>query len=111
MRIGLVTLDKAGRLRLFNSVAEQLLGYRAEDVCGKPSEQVFTGLTELLAGAWRKHRGHKWEMRFKINARHKDGQELSLVATAHVTPELDNPGNGKREVILVFQDDRELEAL
>ena len=109
MQIGLLTLDKTGCLRLFNSTAEQLLGYRAQDVRGKPCDPIFTGLAGLLAGLRTKQHGDKVEMLLKINARHKDGREVRLVATAHIAPETDDPSGGNGEVILVFDDAEELE--
>ena len=47
MWIGLVTVDMTGCLRLFNTGAEQILGHCAKDVCGKPCEPIFSGLTRM----------------------------------------------------------------
>lgn len=109
MQVGLLTLDKTGCLRMFSSTAELLLGYRAQDVCGKPCGSIFTGLTELLAGLRGRQRGDKQEIPLKISARHQDGREVSLVATAHVGPDTDDASGGNSAVIVVFEDAQELE--
>ena len=74
MQIGLLTLDQAGRVGLFNSAAEQLLGYRAPDVRGTPCEQILDGLAPALANLAGQQRGDKQEVQIKITARHKDGR-------------------------------------
>ena len=111
MWIGLVTVDTTGCLRLFNTGAEQILGHCAKDVCGKPCEPIFSGLTRMLSGL-----GDQREVGLRIIARHKDGRELPLVATANATAQGDEPSGddssgGHGEVIVVFQDAGELEKL
>jgi two-component system sensor histidine kinase AtoS len=111
MRIGLLTLDKTGCVRLFNSIAEQLLGYRAQDVLGQPGESIVNGLTQLLTGASGKKRGDKHETQLKLNARHKDGREIPLLATAHTTSGADDAADRHGETILLFEDAAEAEKL
>ncbi len=101
MRIGLVTLDRADGIALFNLAAEQILGYQAREVCGKPFAEIFAGLTDLLAGRGSKPSEGKLEMQVTSNARHKDGRIIPLVVTPYVTPDQDNPVAGSG-VILVF---------
>jgi signal transduction histidine kinase len=111
MQIGLLTLDKARCVGLFNSAAEQLLGYRARDVRGTPCEQILNGLTRSLASPAGQQRGDKRAVQMKISARHKDGREVPLVATAYVTPKNDEPRDATDDVILVFQEAAALERL
>ncbi len=94
---------------MLNATAEQILGYRAREVQGKPCEEIFTGLTNLLAGLGKRTRNQP-EMQLKTNARHKDGRIIPLLATPYVTPGNGSPA-GLDNFILVFQDARELEKM
>ena len=86
MQIGLVILDRRGRIVLFNTAADQILGYRSREVLGKPAEEVFAGLTDLLAAASCKPPDDRPEMQLNRNARHKDGRVIPLVVTPYLTP-------------------------
>ena len=106
MHIGLLILDRRDRIASFNAAAEQMLGYRAPEVRGKPGEEILDGLTSLLAGLDSK----RPERQLKRNARHKDGRIIPLIVTPHVAPGDDNP-TARNGVILVFQDARQLEKM
>jgi len=110
MRIGLLTLDSKREIALFNAAAEQILGYRAQEVRGKPCEGIFSRLTDLLASLNSRRPDHRPEVRLKANARHKDGRETPLVVTPYAAPGNGNPP-AENGVILVFQDARELEKM
>lgn len=110
MRIGLLTLDKGGRIALFSTAAEQILGYHASELRGKPCEETFAGLTDLLAGLRSKRPDNEAETQFKTNARHKDGRQIPLIVTPHVTADKDG-SPARNGVTLVFQDARELEKM
>ncbi len=110
MRIGLLTLDKGGGIASLNVAAEQILGYRAREVRGKPCEEIFTGLTDLLTDLRGQRPDNKREIQFKSSARHKNGREVSLVITPHATPDGDHR-SADNGVILVFQRAQELETM
>ncbi|MHC4662697.1 MAG: two-component system sensor histidine kinase NtrB [Planctomycetota bacterium] len=110
MQIGLLTLDRRGKVALFNTTAEHILGYRAREVRGKPCEEIFTGLTSLLAGLGGKRPRNKPEIQLKTNARHKDGRIIPLLTTPYVIPGNGSPVSLDR-FILVFQDALELEKM
>ncbi len=110
MRIGLATLDKKGKIALFNTAAEQILGYRARQVRGKECEEIFAGLTEPLAGLTSKRRGHKPEPQLRTNARHKDGRSIPLLITPYVMSDNDNR-SASDGIVLLFQGARDLEKM
>ncbi len=102
MRVGLVTLDSSGAIALFNRAAEQILGYRAAEVRGRPCEEIFTGLTDRLSGHARKHPDNGAEIQLESTARHKNGHVIHLMVTPHVAPNPDN-GSACNGGILLFQ--------
>jgi PAS domain S-box-containing protein len=110
VRIGLATLYKTGEIALFNTAAEQILGYGARQVRGKSCDQIFVGLRDQLAGLGSKRSNGKPERQLKTGGRHKDGQRIPLLITPYFLP-----GDDKRSacdaVILVFQDARDLEKM
>lgn len=108
MRIGLLTLDESGRVVVFSATAEQILGYSAQETCGKPCEEVFTDLAAALADAGSNGRAGKGEIRLRTDARCKDGQKIPLVVTAYSAPPSDNRA-AREDVVLTFQDAREAE--
>jgi PAS domain S-box-containing protein len=110
VRIGLATLDKTGEIALFNTAAEQILGYSARQVRGKACDQIFTGLSDELAGLGNKRGDRRPDVQLKTDGRHKDGQTIPLLITPYGMPD-----NDKRSacdaVILLFQDARDLEKM
>ncbi len=123
MQIGLVILDGGGRIVLFNTAAEQILGYRAREVRGKPGEEIFDGFADPPAFPSSERPGGEPEMQLKNSAHHKDGRVVPLIVTSYPMPGIDDrtahvtsgsaerpvhPDNG---VILVLQDARQLEKM
>ena len=110
MRVGLATLGGKREIALFNTAAEQILGYTARQVRGKTCDHVFAGLSDQLAALRSKRSDRKAEIQLKTNGRHQDGQDIPLLITPYVMPD-----NGKCSagdaVILVFQDARDLEEM
>ncbi len=103
MRIGLLTLDWRDRIVLFNAAAEQILGYRAREVLGKPCEEIFAGLTELLSDL-----DDGPETQLKRDVRRRDGRTVPLIVTPSA-PRGDGNPPARDGVILVFQDAGDLE--
>ncbi|HOX45768.1 MAG TPA: ATP-binding protein [Myxococcota bacterium] len=50
LRSGLMAMDQAGRVRLLNPVAEEILGARAADSLGRPGVELLPPLARLLEG-------------------------------------------------------------
>ncbi|MGH2381682.1 MAG: EAL domain-containing protein [Candidatus Limnocylindria bacterium] len=79
-----VTMDAAGLLTGWNSHAEELFGWNASDVIGKPMEQVIVPeryRAAHLAGLTRYRltgRGRLLDTRTKITALHHDGHEVEV---------------------------------
>ena len=111
MHIGVLTLDKAGCIRTFNSAAELLLGYCGSDVRGQPGEQILPGVVHALACPSGQRHAGRGELQLKINARHKDGREVPLLATAYSTAGNDHPAAETSDIVLVFQSAAESEKL
>ncbi len=109
-RVGLLVLDSGGGIVVFNTAAEQILGYSAREVRGRPGEEVFDGLADLLAGLDSNAPDGRPEIQFRRDARHKDGRAIPLVVTPYVVPSHDGLGSGGG-VVLVFQDARHLEKM
>ena len=74
MRIGLLGLNKDGRIALFNAAAEQLTGYQAASVLGIDAGKLFAGLHDKLE---RRHGSSAFngsEISLEMVARCKDGR-------------------------------------
>ncbi len=110
VRIGLVTLHKTGEIALFNTAAEQILGYNAPQVRGKSCDRIFVGLRGQLAGLGSKRSNGKPEKQLKTDGRHKDGHTIPLLITPYFMPDNDKR-SAHDAVILVFQDARDLEKM
>ena len=105
MRIGMVTVNKTGAVALFNTAAEQILGYDANEVRGRPCDEIFIGWADLLARLSSKEPEDTSQLQLEIHARCKDGREVLLTARPHVVHDDPLAGDG---LILVFQDTQEL---
>lgn len=100
---GLVTVDEAGRITSFNRMAEEITGYKLEEIYQEEISKLFPRLAEWSGAAgfpdqqWGKIRFSRWETKFQ----RKDGVTLSLGFS--ISPLKDSKdleiGN-----ILIFQD-------
>jgi signal transduction histidine kinase len=123
-------LDGEGRIVVFNTTAEHILGHRARDVLGRPGGEVFDYLTDIVSGAGGGHPADEADEELKGNARHKDGRLVPLIVTAYPMPcgadrleeravgardEESGPGNDdpatRDGTVLVFQDAQQLEKM
>ena len=101
---GLVTVDREGRITSFNRMAEEIAGYRLEDVYQK---EIGVLIPEIMARSqsagwspeegWGKLRASRWEAQFQ----RKDGAMLTLGFS--VSP-LRDSNNQEIGAILIFQD-------
>jgi two-component system sensor histidine kinase PilS (NtrC family) len=101
---GLITVDGEGRVTSFNRTAEEITGYRLEDVYQKQIGEILPGILDLSRSAgksleqgWEKLRFSRWETKFEK----KSGAALTLGFSA--SPLKDSSG---QEIgsILIFQD-------
>ncbi len=110
MRIGLAALNGTGEISLFNSAAQQILGYSARQVRGTPCDRIFADLQDQLAGLSSRRNDRTPEPQLRTDGLHKDGRTIPLLITPHVIPAGDK-GMAKDAVVLVFQDARDLEKM
>ena len=106
MQIGLLTLDGEGRIASFNTAAEQILGYTAREVLGRPGEEILDGVAsgQHLAG-----RAYSAEAASAAKAGSSSrSEDASAPQTSPRHDPADPAGNG---AILVFQDERQLEKM
>jgi two-component system sensor histidine kinase PilS (NtrC family) len=101
IRSGLVTTDLRGNIITFNRAAEEIMGYKSQDVRGKHiftifgdiEKQIETGLESIRSG---------WRLpRFDLSCKRADGREIHLGFS--VAPLVDD-GNGARGYVITFQD-------
>ena len=111
---GVMAVDSAGRIGLFNTGASQLLGLDHAQVRGKAFGEVFLGLEGLeafsdavLAAVYDKEVGN----RTTVGVRLEDGTERALAVTTVYL--VDRTGEETRPsgIVAVFDDVTEIEAL
>ncbi len=101
---GLITVNGAGRITSFNRAAEEITGYKLEEVYQKGIRDLFTGFWSgprangfVSEGDWRNLYLYRWETDF----RKKDGTTLILGFSG--SPLKDSEGQ-EIGVIFIFQD-------
>ncbi len=101
---GLITIDEAGRITSFNRMAEEISGYKLEEIYQEEIGPLFPGFLDWPRSPggsadkkWDQIRFARWETEFQ----RKDGARLTLGFS--VSPLKDSTG---REIgsILIFQD-------
>lgn len=102
---GLVTIDESGRVTSFNRMAEEITGYRLEDIYQKPIGEVFPGfmdwhqtIRDSPEMARENPRFARWETKFP---RKENNRDLTLGFSA--SP-LRNAEGQKIGSIIIFQD-------
>lgn len=102
---GIVTLDRRGRITFFSHGAEQITGWRRDEVLGKTCDQVFrvretdSPFSQLIPAPGRRR---------KISVELRDGRQAILAVTgARLLPS----AGGDARVALVFRDISEEEAV
>ncbi len=101
---GLITIDQGGRITSFNRMAEEITGYKFEEVYQEEIETLFPGFSDWkrsFRGApgevWSRLRFSRWETKFP----RKDGTQLILGFS--LSP-LKDSGDQAIGSILIFQD-------
>ena len=101
---GLVTVDRAGRVTFFNRMAEEITGYKLEEVYQKEIGNVFPGFLDLSRSnglapekEWKNFYLSRWEAKFQ----RKDGAVMTLGFS--VSP-LKNSAGEEIGIIFIFQD-------
>ena len=98
---GVLTVDETGAIGYLNPAAAQVLGVRAEDLCGRPVEQAFParldGLRQLVQDSRDQGRGRA---RAELTVTTAGGRTLPLGASTNVLLHEDKLTG----VVAVFQD-------
>ena len=92
MGIGVFTVDLERRITSFNGAAEEITGYRPQEVIGQPCHLVFRN--NLCQGDCRFHRAFregKSSLNYDLEIEDREGQSLLINKT--VTPLRDQRGN------------------
>jgi PAS domain S-box-containing protein len=98
---GVLTVDETGAIGYLNPAAQQVLGVRAEDLCGRPVEEALParlqGLRELVLDSRDQGRGRA---RAELTVTTAGGRTLPLGASTNVLMHEDHITG----VVAVFQD-------
>jgi len=101
MRSGLVTTDLRGDITTFNRAAEEITGYKAQDVRGKNIRAIFGDIEKQIEAGLESIRLRSRLPRFDIGCRTADGREIHLGFS--VAPLVDE-SESSRGYVLTFQD-------
>jgi 2-oxoglutarate dehydrogenase E1 component len=114
MREGVISLDLGGCITTFNFAAEQILGFKAEDVVGSPFAPVFLALEDsddlvqaVLDAIYDGETVHQKRVRLKT----PDGQKILSTTTTFLKKDSPKEGDRPGGVLLVFSDITETEKL
>jgi PAS domain S-box-containing protein len=84
----IVTTDGEGKVQLFNPGAEEITGYRAEEILGKPVESLFESRDEAKAVTHQMREGkgdRKGTLRnYETKLRAKSGELIPISLTANI---------------------------
>jgi len=101
---GLITIDQEGRITSFNRMAEEITGYKFEEVYQQEIETLFPGFSDwkrsfrgALGEVWSQLRFSRWETKFP----RKDGTQLILGFSLSALKDSSDQEIGS---ILIFQD-------
>jgi two-component system sensor histidine kinase PilS (NtrC family) len=78
IRSGLITTDLHGRIYAFNSAAEEITGYKAEDVRGRNASMFFGEMTRQIADSMAAAAEAKVSPRFEVDSLTQSGFMLHL---------------------------------
>jgi two-component system sensor histidine kinase PilS (NtrC family) len=101
MRSGLVTTNLTGNIITFNRAAEEITGYKAQEVRGEAIFKVFGDIEKQIEVGLESIRTRSRLPRFDIGCKTADGREIHLGFS--VAPLIDEADNS-RGYVLTFQD-------
>jgi two-component system sensor histidine kinase PilS (NtrC family) len=101
VRSGLVTTDLRGDITTFNRAAEEITGYKAQDVRGVDIFRVFGDIEKQIEVGLESIRTRSRLPRFDIGCKTADGRDIHLGFS--VAPLVDESGQS-RGYVLTFQD-------
>lgn len=98
---GILTFDLQGEVKSFNRAAEEITGYRLQDVKGFPLERIFPGIMDLLKGGGEAVLRGNGRKRFELIV---DRGETEKRILGFSTSQLSGKAGERIGDILVFQD-------
>jgi two-component system sensor histidine kinase PilS (NtrC family) len=110
MRSGLVTTDLRGDILTFNRAAEEITGYKVQDVKGQNISSIFGDIDKQIEVGLESIRTRSRLPRFDIGCKTADGRDLhlgfSVAPLVDEAPERETTSNGFpiRGYVLTFQD-------
>jgi len=107
IKSGVVTTDLEGRIYTFNAAAEEITGYKRQDVRGQDASIFFGEIKEIIAGSLDIH-STQASPRFEADCLTADGLRLRLGFT--ISPLFSEAGDTTGTVI-TFQDLTHIRAL
>ena len=107
IRSGVVTTDLEGRIYTFNAAAEEITGYKQQDVRGQDASIFFGEIKEIIAGSLEIHSTQS-SPRFEADCLTADGLRLRLGFT--ISP-LSSEGGDTTGTVITFQDLTHIRAL
>lgn len=78
IRSGLITTDLEGQIYTFNAAAEEITGYRSEEVSGKNASMFFGDMTRQIADSMEAKASGKVSPRFEVDSLTQSGFMLHL---------------------------------
>jgi len=109
MRSGLVTIDNSGRIIYFNKTAEDILGYKGEDIKGQGFLDVFKKrMPEFVEKLQQTLKTERMDSRSEIFITSLSGKKIPLGLSTSI---LGDRKTGKRGVIAVFADITEVKRM
>ena len=101
IRSGLITTDLEGQIYTFNAAAEEITGYTAEEVSGKPASMFFGDITRQTSDSMEAAATGKVSPRFEVDSLTQSGFMLHLGFS--IAP-LSLESGEKTGFVITFQD-------
>ena len=108
IRSGLVTTDLEGRIFSFNAAAQEITGYREQDIRGKDASVLFGEMKEHIAETLRARETGETTPRFETNCLTSEGMRLRLGYS--ISP-LSSESGQTTGMVITFQDLTQVRSL
>jgi len=108
IRSGLITTDLDGKIFTFNAAASEITGYGAEQMIGKPIQDLFGSIKEPIDIALAHHQDTEQLPRFEADLMTPEG---FVVHIGYSVSELYSESNETSGLIVTFQDLTEIRSM
>ncbi len=107
MSNGLITTDIDGNIVYFNSAAEAILGYEAQEVQGQPMKDLFSNLESLASETLREDRSFAFH---EITVHRKTDAEIPIAVSTSLLKDDDGGATGVIVILTDLAERREMET-